>query len=107
MFIIADEMKFTNPARLPVYQIPIRRRKPRLAFFGQPLAARVNTSYTRVVTAKPCYEKSQLTAVRSGKNSPPVLSPVAFPQPLLDTERLTAEHLKHGLACSRVVSRPG
>jgi len=25
----------------------------------------------------------------------------------LDTERLTAEHLKHGLACSRVVSRPG
>jgi hypothetical protein len=60
MFIIADEMKFTNPARLPVYQIPIRRRKPRLAFFGQPL---------------------------------------------LDTERLTAEHLKHGLAW-RVVSRP-
>jgi len=46
MFIIADEMKFTNPARLPVYQIPIRRRKPRLAFFGQPLAARVSTSYS-------------------------------------------------------------
>ena len=54
MFIIADEMKFTNPARLPVYQIPIRRRKPRLAFFGQPLAARVNTSYTRFGNAKPC-----------------------------------------------------
>jgi hypothetical protein len=44
MFIIADEMKFTNPPRLPVYQIPIRRRKPRLAFFGQPLAACVNTA---------------------------------------------------------------
>jgi hypothetical protein len=102
MFTIADEMKFTNPARLPVYQIPIRRRKPRLAFFGQPLAARVNTSYTRVVTAKPCYEKSQLTVLRSGKNSPPVLSPVAFPQPLLDTrafDRRASETWPCLLAC--------
>jgi hypothetical protein len=83
-------------------QIPIRRRKPRLAFFGQPLAARVNASYTRVGTAKPCYEKSQLTAVRSGKNSPPVLSPVAFPQPLLDTrafDRRASETWPCLLAC--------
>jgi len=32
MFTIADEMKFTNPARLPVYQIPIRRRNRDLHF---------------------------------------------------------------------------
>ena len=84
------------------YQIPIRRRKLRLAFFGQPLAARVNTSYTRVFTAKPCYETSHLTALRSGKNSPPVLSPVAFPQPLLDTrefDRPASETSPCLLAC--------
>jgi hypothetical protein len=106
MFIIADEMKFTNPARLPVYQIPIRRRKPRLAFFGQPVAALVNTSYTRVVTAKPCYEKSQLTALRSGKIFLRSCLPLHFLSRSWIPERLTAEHLKHGLACWRVVSRP-